>query len=268
MSRSYRLRNYVVKIKEFRHALISQFQLLGYTVIIVSQIKFSGNIVLFGVRLLLQSFLSAPYPTDNRLTAFINYYRTHTADGSDPNVQIRKAFKKIGLATVHVTLLLNFLVIVCGIIWPMDFEKHLEHFKMPGIRHLENYPSPFNHGADIIEGEMRRHWFTQYIGERVPSSNLKGNASYLFFQLLILFFQVGLLLISAQCFSPFKEQSAADEAYLQRRPNELSDGYNGNVLILELNPKTAVEELLVNTQTGQESTGQESTGQRNPESMV
>lgn len=240
----YRLRSYRMKIKEFRHELKSQLQLLGYTVIIISQIKFAGNIVLFVIRLALQSLLNAPYPTDTRLLAFMNYYRAQATDGTDPNVALRKAFKRIELVLIHTTLLLNFFVIFAGIIWPIDFEKNLEHFKMPGISHLENYPSPFNHGTGIIEGELRRHWFTQYIGERVPSSNFKGNASYLFYQLLILFFQVGLFLVTVLSISPFKDHEVADETYTQKGQSDLSDGYNGNVLILEVDPKAMIENLI------------------------
>lgn len=125
---------------------------------------------------------------------FTAYYRANNNGNSSETNSLRHSFKKLEAMLLYVTLVMNFGVMVCGVVWPIDFEKEVDGFRVPGMgRGLSSYGSPFNHmGSRVIEGEVRRHWFTQYIGERVPSSNVRGNASYMWYQWGILVVQVGL----------------------------------------------------------------------------
>ncbi|QGN16794.1 putative membrane protein YPR109W [Kluyveromyces marxianus] len=185
---------YRVQTKEFRRNLTVQLQLLGFVLIVVSQLKYAGSIVLFMVRLGVQSVLGAPFPSEERLMRFTAYYRANNSANSSETNSLRHSFKKLEAMLLYVTLVMNFGVMVCGVVWPIDFEKEVDGFRVPGMgRGLSSYGSPFNHmGSRVIEGEVRRHWFTQYIGERVPSSNVRGNASYMWYQWGILVVQVGL----------------------------------------------------------------------------
>ena len=202
---SYYKNSYYVKLKEFRKGLVSHSQLLGYTLILIAQIKFAGNIILFIVRMGVQSLLGSPYGTKTQLDTVLSNYRQQWSSNDEADTKVKQFLRKSQVALLHLSLTLNFMVIVSGVIWPFDFESQLEHFKMPGIAHLENTPSAFNYRYNVIEGELRRNWFTQYIGERIPASNFRGNCSYLFYQLLILFAQLGLYLITVIELSPFNK---------------------------------------------------------------
>lgn len=265
--------DYRVQTKEFRRNLTVQLQLLGFVLIVVSQLKYAGSIVLFMVRLAVQSVLGAPLPSEERLMRFTAYYRANNSANSSETNSLRHSFKKLEAMLLYVTLVMNFAVMVCGVVWPIDFEKEVDGFRVPGMgRGLSSYGSPFNHmGSRVIEGEVRRHWFTQYIGERVPSSNVRGNASYMWYQWGILVVQVGLGLmfgtgtgtgtglVPGSGLGPGLGPglSPEGEGDLEARP------LSRPPMVLEMDPERSIREVL-----GSDSPGREPRPPTNVDDMV
>lgn len=237
---SYYKNSYYMKAKEFRRRLVSQLQFMGYTVLIVCQIKFGGSVILFFLRMAVQSLLGTPYPTKAQLeTIASNYTALGSQDENTESSVHRTIVSKVQRVFLHMSMTFNIFMIIISIMWPFDFESLLEYYRMPGIPNLENTPSPFNNDHNLIAGEFRGYLFAQYIGERVPVSNLRGNLSYLFWQFCILCCQAGLYLLTVIELSPLREDD--EQKLMSYRPCDTSDGYSGNVTAFETDPKAIVE---------------------------
>ncbi|AGO11802.1 AaceriADR030Wp [[Ashbya] aceris (nom. inval.)] len=210
----------VRSIGPFRQQLVDHLGLLGYTVIVLSYIKFGGNILVFLFRLLLQSALLSPFPNQQQLVlrfgqasgrvagepdqtpARAETGRAAGAVDAEAEDMTKDFLLRIQCALFHAAFTFNCLALITWVIWPADFQELLGSYRYEGYPALANTPSPFNNENSILQGEWRGKWFFQMIGEAVPASNIGGNLMAVTYQLLILCLQFGLYMVSCVYFSP------------------------------------------------------------------
>ncbi|AAS51950.2 ADR030Wp [Eremothecium gossypii ATCC 10895] len=203
----------VCSIGPFRQQLVEHIGLLGYTVIVLSYIKFGGSIVVFLFRLLLQSALLSPFPNRQQLVLRFGGAsgRTEGEDEQTPGRGARGAeaeaedmtkefLQRIQCALFHAAFTFNCLALVTWIIWPADFQELLGMYRYEGYPGPANTPLPLDNY--VMQGEWHGKWFFQLIGEAVPASNIGGNLMAVTYQLLILCLQFGLYMLSCVYFSP------------------------------------------------------------------
>ncbi|CAR27247.1 hypothetical protein ZYGR_0I05210 [Zygosaccharomyces rouxii] len=262
-------RVYQLRRQNFQKKLVVQLCYLGYLIILLEYVKYGCTIWTLILRTIVQSLLAAPFPNDTQIrrlslrseTPGSNYFsRLSNAvpsnngittmpgaffeGGRQENVtnqedQIKEEVddmkRKIRTVLFHASLTVNLLYILTSILFPVDFIGQLEgnYLREDG---LTNTPSPFNNANGFIQGERKGGFFLQMIGESVPQSNLKGNLGIIMFEMAIILCQFGLFVLTCVNF--------ADLGHQDRQVSPQSDGYDGKVLVTQIDPDRAIEIVL------------------------
>ncbi|AMD20721.1 HDL023Cp [Eremothecium sinecaudum] len=252
------------KLRQFREKLTEHLWLLGYTIIVLSYLKYGGNIIIFLLRCFFQSVLANPFPDHDEVVRQLLFTgnvhsvpgssledgRSGTGSNSDANNdEQQRTARAAGMAIdvivnmqralFHGVFTLNWLIVIVWILFPTDYESKIENFKYDGYPALLNTPSPYNNDNFLIQGEWRGTWFFQFIGESIPTSNITGNIMAIVYQFMIFAAQFTLYVLTCVHFSPLRKSQLSEEDEHLLMDNDSYE--NGNINIITLNPGEALK---------------------------
>lgn len=252
------------RIRLYRERLIDHLHLLTLTLIILSYVKFGGNVFIFMLRCFSQSVISVPLTTDNQVIRQVmlsrstrivpqvsqvddvleeeeteNRSETQSPD-SETEIMIKKIFLGSRRIVFHIVFTFNWLVILSWILFPTDYRSKLKMYNLNTYNEVPGTQNSYNNEDIIIRSEWSDTWFVQFMGEAIPTSNLYGNMSAILYQIMIFISQLCLYLLLFVYFFPLNQS---------RLPNQdediviHSDEYNGVVKIAVINPIEAVQHI-------------------------
>lgn len=267
----------VLRYRNFQKHLVDQISLLCYILIVVRYLKFGGSTILLLIRCAIQSLLAKPFPSGTQLrflslrstrgeieSGGLGIGQTHinvpgglfmdeSSRLSTPeerstlsNTQIMNFYKKIQKILFFLSYIVNWIIIVFMILFPTDFESLLGKFEYSRGFDLQNTPSPFNNEHSLIQGEWRGSFFMQFVGEKIPESNLKGNFMEISLQFMLLICQFGLFSLTCMNFSPFNEEENVRRGLESQ--NFDYDEDNRGILLATIKPFEMID-VIFNDQT-------------------
>ncbi|CCC67709.1 hypothetical protein NCAS_0A11510 [Naumovozyma castellii] len=276
--------SYLLRKKHFQRQLAHQFYALGCILIVIQYVKYGTTIVALVVRALVMALLFTPFPDDSQLrqmvhtsnvSGFISSRFTSGNETDNENTgdnqgegqnNMPGAFPGSGLdATVsefmeeaevqtlklkirkmifHSSFTLNLIFIIFTIIYPTDYLSAVSNGSKLDEEDLKNIASPFNNGNGVIQGE--RHGsgiYLQMIGQSLPRTNFSGNLGSILFDFLILLVQFSLFTLTCVNFTNLDKQ-----APIQDQREEISDGFDGNVFLTNIDLNFSLTCLLSPTE--------------------
>ncbi|SCV04631.1 LANO_0G11386g1_1 [Lachancea nothofagi CBS 11611] len=267
--------------KPFRYDLMNQLCFLGCAVIIIHYLKYGSSTIAFFFRLFVQSLLSKSQVVSQHLRRISLNSQSRASrsspgangnaasNGSNPPMPgtftvrnaptglapeaaseeaVNEAEKNVRWFLFHCSFTFNCISILMALIWPVNFCSKIGQYQL-SKNGVGNTPSPFDNQNGLVGGELRRTFFVQFIGERVPTNNLRGNMNIVFLEVLILIFQFSLFILTAYNFTePPIEDVAIDAENSGQSDSDTNsskdDGFSGNVLVTTLNPIEVIDHLL------------------------
>ncbi|CAL9736642.1 golgi/endosome-localized DSC protein 1 [Monosporozyma servazzii] len=264
--------------KNAQKHLTKDIALLGYILIVYQYIKFNTSSWIILFRLVLQTIIANPFPTDNQLMRVIQRVRSNnnppTNNGSEtgpPNITEPSIESNMNTTIpggfneeVNVSENSNPEEIDHEVI---DFKKRLrsslfhaiivinvsiliyrifnpldfvDMFNGKGLNEsgLTNTPSAFLNGGGINQGELRGGWTIQLIGERIPTNNFIANLQIWCLDLFVLLSQFTLLILTGINFTKLGYREPKEIRYGK------SDGYDGLLVATQVNYVDALDEFL------------------------
>ncbi|CUS21974.1 LAQU0S04e05292g1_1 [Lachancea quebecensis] len=266
--------------KQLQDDLVNQVSFLGYTVIVLHYLKYGSSTLTLILRLCTQSLLTSPYPSEFQLRRLTFSAQSRALPGlgrdNDASVprtiprsgtQIPGAFTTVDQSPVeqevgtetedisdrlrhnirwilfHCSFTVNCILIILSIMWPIDFGAKAGEYKLRE-KGLSDVPSPFNNQNGLVGGELRGRLFIQFIGERVSSSNFRGNLGLLFLEVLVFICQFCLYLLTCYNLAKPPIDNFTPEDYVVRENDIEYGGYGGNVLATTVDPMKVFDHIL------------------------
>ena len=251
--------------------------LLGFILIIYQYIKFNTSSWILVFRIILQTIIYNPFPTDSQLIRVIQRVRTSNAtannnSNNNPNTNrysftinnmtssIPNAFnentgtspndesfnideeiidfkKRLRITLFHGIILINITILIYRLFNPIDFVKMADGMQLNDTG-LTDTPSMFLNGNGVSQGELRGGVTLQLIGERLPTNNFIANLQIWFLDLFIFLSQFALLTLSCINFARLGYKEPKEIRYAK------SDGYDGFLIATQINYSEALSEFL------------------------
>ena len=251
--------------------------LLGFILIIYQYIKFNTSSWILVFRIILQTLIYNPFPTDSQLIRVIQRVRTSNATANnnsinDPNTNrysftinnmtssipgafnegndtspIEESFnideeiidfkKRLRITLFHGIILINITILIYRLFNPIDFIEMSDGMRLNDTGFTDT-PSMFLNGNGVSQGELRGGVTLQLIGERLPTNNFIANLQIWFLDLFIFLSQFTLLTLTSINFARLGYKEPKEIRYAK------SDGYDGFLIATQINYSEALHEFL------------------------
>ncbi|SCU90371.1 LAMI_0E01772g1_1 [Lachancea mirantina] len=279
ISRDGALRRKELKLAYVR-SIVNHLNYLGFLIIILEYMKFESSVWIFVLRLFIQSLLASPFPTQVQMRFLALSQRnrqvfpssempvtgsataarepsnlaempgafpsSHPNSNNSPTGQEQSDEHAIGRLKYNITWFLlhcsvtfNVMITMYRLLSPMDFTYKVRN--MPSdLSNSGSTPSPFENSHGLLNGEYRGRIFVQMIGERIPTSNVWGNAQLCFFNVFIMICQIGLYILTC---SDCVQESIENKTSAGQDSEETSEsGHYGAVAVID--PSASLDRIL------------------------
>lgn len=263
-------RIFKLRKKNAQNNLQSNITLLGFILIIYQHIKFSTSAWILILRIILQTILSSPFPTDEQMMRVVQRVRSDNSNNSDSSThepvtndnhshQIPGGFdeqleegedqsttviddvlsfkKRLRSSLLHALILIDISILLYRLFNPIDYVAKINE-KQWGDDDVKNVPSIFLNGDGIAQGEFRGRLTFQLIGDSIPTNNFWANIYLWSLDFFIFMSQFSLLTLTGVNFAKI--------GYVE--PHEIrygkSDGYDGYLVATRIDYTTSLDELL------------------------